>query len=136
MPALNPFKSFSKKIFLINFLLALFFITSASSIIILFPPDYAISIYSMNFPIIGLLYTAMFLAIYFLLNSLFPNKKHGLLIALFTVIYLIFRAYNLRDPLFLLLLLALFLTSEFLFSGSGTKFRREKHSKSEQSAGS
>jgi hypothetical protein len=46
----------------------------------------------------------------------FKSKTHGILIASFAVIYLIFRLSNLTNPFFLILLAALFLTLELFVS--------------------
>lgn len=126
MPAFIPFKSFNKKNFILNFLFGIIFLIASAATIIFFPPGHNFNLYGINIAATSVFYTLLFLTVYFLVNSFLPNKKHGILIALFTVIYLIFRQYNLRNPLFLLLLLALFLTFEFLFSGSRTKSRGVK----------
>jgi hypothetical protein len=46
----------------------------------------------------------------------FKSKTHGILIASFAVIYLVFRLSNLTNPFFLILLAALFLTLELFVS--------------------
>lgn len=45
---------------------------------------------------------------------IFKNKAHGFLIAGLIITYLLFRLYNLTNPFFLILLLALFFTLEML----------------------
>jgi len=47
-------------------------------------------------------------------SYLFKSKKHGVLIAGFVLIYLLFRLKGLTHPLFLFLLAALFLTLELM----------------------
>lgn len=126
MPALIPFKSFNKKKFIVNFLFGILFLIASIVSIIAFPPDHIFNIYDINIPATALFYLILFLTIYFLITSFLSNQKHGILIALFTIVYLIFRQYNLRNPLFLFLLLALFLTFEFLFSGSRSKLYKNK----------
>jgi hypothetical protein len=49
------------------------------------------------------------------------SKKHGLFLGFFVVLYLIFRLNNLTHPLFLILLIALFLVVEFLFAQHNNK---------------
>jgi hypothetical protein len=55
-------------------------------------------------------------------SYIFKSKKHGILIAIFVITYLLFRLNNLTHPFFLILLLALFFTLEMLVSNrNGSK---------------
>lgn len=47
---------------------------------------------------------------------IFKSKKHGILVSLFVITYLFFRLGGLTHPLFLIILIGLFLTLELLFT--------------------
>lgn len=57
----------------------------------------------------------LFIFVFSFFSLLLKNKRRGLFIAAFTVSYLILRLQNLTQFFFLLLLLAVFLTLEFVF---------------------
>src|SRR5664279_1782580 len=81
-----------------------------------FPPDLQLPILNSQ---ISTLYIFLFLLFCFLFSAstyIFASKKHGLLIGLFVPLYLLFRLNNLTHPFFFLLLLALFIVLELLFS--------------------
>ncbi|CAN5139461.1 hypothetical protein BH09PAT1_BH09PAT1_3040 [soil metagenome] len=54
-------------------------------------------------------------------SFILKSRKHGLLLSLFVLSYLIFRLTGLTHPIFLVLLLGLFLTLELLFSNKQPK---------------
>ncbi len=91
-------------------------LSTATALIYFFPPDYQITLYQLTIPILYPFFLVVFLTIYFLINNLFRSKKHGLLLASFTIVYLLFRLNNLTHPIFLALLIGLFLIAEILFT--------------------
>lgn len=93
--------------------------------IILFPPSYILDLSNFKIPIIYLFLITLFSFSYFAVMLISRSHKHSILVALFIVAYLLFRLNNLTHPLFLFLLIALFLTLELLFS----KFNDKKHDK-------
>ncbi len=98
----------------ILFVLILFFTTCF--LIFYFPPTYQLLIYKYHISILYLFFISLFFFLYFTGAFILKSKKHGFFIAFFAISYLIFRLNNLTDPLFLFLLIALFLTVEFLFT--------------------
>lgn len=100
-----------------------FFFISSVLLVIYFPPTYQIQIYQYKIHILYPFFASIFLFVYFLSNlALRGNRKHSLFIASFIIVYLLFRLNSLTQPLFLFLLIALFMTLEFLF----TKKRNNK----------
>jgi hypothetical protein len=104
-----------------HFIYTLLFLASTVALIIYLPPTYQISIIYLKVPIIIPFFIIIFLLFYSLGMLLFGRKKHALIIASFVVLYLLFRLNNLTQPLFLILLLALFLVAEFLFTRRDNK---------------
>ncbi len=99
----------------------LFFFSTTTGLIIYFPPTYQISIMHIKLPVMIPFFIVFFLLLYCLGILFLRRKKHGLIIASFVVSYLLFRLNNLTHPLFLFLLLALFLVAEFLFTQHDNK---------------
>lgn len=83
-----------------------------SVLVYAFPPD------TSTFPIslIPIFLFLLFCFLFFLTTYLFKNRIHGLLLGLFVVMVLIFRLNGITHPFFSILLFALFLTIEVLFS--------------------
>jgi hypothetical protein len=65
---------------------------------------------------VPLFFCLLFLFVYSLISYLFKSKVHGVLTALISVTYLLFRENSLTHPFFGLLLLALFFVLELLFT--------------------
>lgn len=83
-----------------------------------FPPDYSVVPFQLpvQIPIVYFFYTLLFLGFFTLGSFIFKSKVHGVLIALVVIAYLLFRQNDLTHPFFALLLAALFLVLELLFS--------------------
>jgi hypothetical protein len=63
------------------------------------------------------LFLAPLLLFFFSLPTFFlKSPKHGILLSLFVLLYMIFRVNNLTHPIFLFILLGIFLTLELFFS--------------------
>lgn len=86
-----------------------------------FPPTYQLSVQQYNFPILYLFFVSIFFLIFFSGVFILRSKKHGFFIGLFAVSYLLLRLNNLTHPLFVFLLIALFLVTEFLFARPNEK---------------
>ena len=82
----------------------------------IFPPDYQINLLNINLPIISCFFVLLFFFIFTLGTFLFKSKTQGFLIGLLIIGFLIFRVNNLTHPFFFILLGALFLTLELLFT--------------------
>lgn len=100
--------------------IVLFLITTCF-LIFYFPPTYQIQVLQYNLPIIYPFLISVFCFFFFLGAFTLKSKKHGLFLGFFVVLYLIFRLNNLTHPLFLILLIALFLVVEFLFAQHNNK---------------
>lgn len=87
-------------------------------LIFYFPPTYQISIQHYNFSILYPFFVSIFFLLFFTGVFILRSKKHGFFIGLFAVSYLLLRLNNLTHPLFVFLLIALFLVTEFLFAQS------------------
>jgi hypothetical protein len=101
------------------------FLISTISLIFYFPPTFQLQLHQFRISIITFFLLSLFLLVYFTWVFILKSRKHGLFLALFVVTYLVFRLNNLTEPLFLFLLIALYLTLEFLLSDF-TRKRREK----------
>ena len=99
-----------------SILFILLFFVSTCFLIFYFPPNYQMSIQQYSFSILYLFFASLFLFLFFTGVFVLRSKKHGFFIGLFAVSYLLLRMNNLTHPLFLFLLLALFLVTEFLFA--------------------
>jgi len=84
-----------------------------------FPQQY-IKVFSLGsflqIPTVIVFFLLLALFLFSLGSYLFKSKIHGALIAMFVIIYLLFRLNNLTHPFFLVLLLALFFTLEMVTS--------------------
>ena len=96
--------------------IALLSLSAITYIIFFVSPDYVYPILAFKLPIIILFILIITLFTYSLTTYISKNKKHGFLTSLFVLTYMLFRLNNLTHPFFLLLLLALFITLELLFS--------------------
>ena len=104
-----------KKTLSLLFLITLSLLT-LGSLVIFFPPTDSLTIFHVKLSIILLFFVALFLFAFATGTFFFKNKVHGLLLGFFLIIFLIFRLNNLTHPFFFILLLALFLTLELLFT--------------------
>lgn len=80
------------------------------------PPERVYSFSTLQFSVIPLFYVLLFTFLFAAVSFAFKSKIHGILAALLTVTYLVFRQNSLTHPFFALLLLALFLVLELLFT--------------------
>lgn len=85
-------------------------------IIFFVSPTFAYPILAFKLPILIVFVSLITLFTFSLTTYISKNKKHGFLVSLFALTYLLFRLSNLTHPFFLLLLLALFITLELLFA--------------------
>ncbi|MDO8620983.1 MAG: hypothetical protein Q7R31_01745 [Candidatus Levybacteria bacterium] len=65
-----------------------------------------------HFPFIYVFFLLIFLFIYSIFSYLFISTKQGLLFGLFATVYLFLRFIHLTHPLFLIILIALFISLE------------------------
>ena len=96
--------------------LTAFSIIALSSLIFLLPPNWQFKVGSLSLQILYIFFPILFLFLFSFITYLFRSKTHGVLVASFTIVYLIFRLNNLTHPFFLMLLLLLLLTLELLVS--------------------
>ena len=86
------------------------------TLILTTPPDTQLSFLGIEFSILTLFFLLVILFFFSLPTFLFSSKKHGILLSGFVTLYLMFRLMDLTHPFFLIVLLALFLTLELLFT--------------------
>src|SRR3989338_4823759 len=80
-----------------------------------FPPSTYSIINHLSLIILIPFFLLLFTFLLFFLTYLSRNFRRAALIAVLTIIYLIFRLLNLNSPAFLLLLIALFISLELFF---------------------
>jgi hypothetical protein len=97
-----------RKNFLPTLILALIFWGLLAWLIYTHPP-------SSNFIIIAF-FILFFLALFLTSALLFANSRRGLFLALFVIIFLLFRYHHLANPLNIIILLSIFLSLEIFFS--------------------
>jgi hypothetical protein len=86
------------------------------SLVYFVPPTFKLTLGTLQIPIIFLFFLLLFVFLFAIGSFLFKSKIHGILIALLAIVYLVFRLNNLTHPFFAVLLLALFLVLELLFT--------------------
>lgn len=97
-------------------LLAILSFIGTISFVIFFSPSHQFTLITVQIPVLFLFFVTLFLCIFSATSYFFKSKIHGLLLGLFLVCILIFRLNNLAHPFFFILLAALFLTLELLFT--------------------
>ena len=97
-------------------ILSIITLISLTLLIFLSLPDQQLTINNLTFTMLYGFFILLFLFIFSTFTYLLNSKKHGILIAGFALIYLIFRLNDLTHPFFFILLSALFLTVELLVS--------------------
>lgn len=85
------------------------------------PPTYVVELIGIRINILFFFLPLLFIFTYSLLSYLFQKKTHGILAGIFLVAYILLRLGGFTHPLFLLILLALLLILELLFSQRQTK---------------
>lgn len=84
-----------------------------------FSPTHEFLIEDYKLQIIYPAFLLLFFSLYFIFAFIFANKRRGLFISLFAVIYLVLRMNNLAHPLFFILLLILFTSLELFYYKRG-----------------
>lgn len=87
-----------------------------SFLIYKYPPNWKFEIGNLKLEILYLFFPLIFLFLLSTISFFSKSSKHGLLISLFAVCFLSFRLNGLTHPFFFLLLAALLLVLELLFS--------------------
>ena len=114
------FKRKKKHIF-INIFLSIAFLLATVALVQSFPPGFMIEIGNIAFSVIIVFFISIFLFIFFLVYALSGSKKHGILLSTFGISCLLFLFYKLTNPLFFILLAALFLVLELLFISKNSR---------------
>lgn len=78
------------------------------------PPSYMIPVMNFGFPILPVFFLLLAGFIYSLLTFIFIQKTQGILVAFFVILYLILRLLGLTHPIFAVIILVLFIVSEFI----------------------
>lgn len=85
-------------------------------VIFFIPPSNSVQVFGIFIPILLFFFPLLFIFLFSLLSFLYRKKTHGVLGGCFLVLYLLLRLGGFTHPLFLLILLALFLILELLFA--------------------
>jgi hypothetical protein len=93
-------------------LLSILFAITTIYLFLNFPPSYKISIYKFSMPIIPVFMASLATFIFCIFTFIFKRKTQGIIFAVFTIVYLIIRLLGLTHWIFLVLILALFITTE------------------------
>ncbi|HVZ58773.1 MAG TPA: hypothetical protein VG935_03425 [Patescibacteria group bacterium] len=105
-----------KKRQLIYLILAVISFVSFIFIVLLVSPLKEISLGFIDISPLIIFFIPLVLFFFSLPTFIFRSKKHGVLLSLFVLVYLLMRIFGLTHPLFLVLLIGLLLTLELLFS--------------------
>ena len=93
-------------------LLAILFGILTAYILINFPPSYKISVYMLSIPIVPIFIISLAGSIFCIFTFIFKRKLQGIIFSVFVILYLILRLLGLTHWIFLVLILALFITTE------------------------
>ncbi|HSW98023.1 MAG TPA: hypothetical protein VLF89_09425 [Candidatus Saccharimonadales bacterium] len=103
-----------KKRYLCLFL-AIFSLCAEIYVVRTVPPDMQFSLANVNIPIIVIFFLLLFSFLFFLITFLFKKILQGILLALFTNIYMLFRYFGFTKLLYQILLLLIFISIELFF---------------------
>lgn len=101
---------------LLYLIFGLLFLLLFCGLVYYYPPTAELTFIGYSIPLIPLFIVILSGSLFCLGTFAFKNKAHGVLIASFVVIYLLFRLNNLTHPFFFILLFALFLSLELFVS--------------------
>jgi hypothetical protein len=85
-------------------------------VVFMLPPSFVIDLSGIKLSVVPFLFLFTGIFVFSVVTYIFGNAKHGILASLFVLIYFWLRLNKLFHPMFTLLLVALFLTLELLFS--------------------
>src|SRR5947207_10579965 len=100
----------------IALVLSLLFFVALILLILLIPPTFQLTVFTLRFSILTIFFALLFFFCFFTGTFFFRSKVKGILIGLFIVSFLLFRLSNLTHPFFFILLASLFLTLVLLFT--------------------
>jgi hypothetical protein len=96
-------------------LLSFLFLGAFIYFVLNFSPTFQFSISNMLFPILPIFFILLFTFLFLFFGVLFANRRRGLFIGLFAVIYLLLRMNGLTHPFFLVILIILSGSLELFF---------------------
>lgn len=99
-------------------ILAILSLISLLLIIFLISPTSSLNLGIFKLSMVWIFFIPVVVFFFSLPTFLLKSKKHGILTAAFVTAYLVFRLAGLTHPLFLILLMGLFLTLELLFTSN------------------
>ena len=91
-------------------------LTGLIYMVVALPPTHIVSLNELNFSVIYLTFLLLWLSSFCIFSFIFKSAKHGVLTSLFIVAFFWLRLNKLLHPMFAILLAALFLTLELLFT--------------------
>ncbi len=98
------------------FVLSILSFSALVYLVIFTAPTASFDVLTIPIPVLPFFFSLLFLFLFSLCTFLFNSRMHGVLIALLAIIYLLFRQNDLTHPFFAVLLLALFLVLELMFT--------------------
>lgn len=90
-------------------------------IIVFVSPHSLINLVLVEFSVLYPVFFLVFLVFFGIGTLLFKSRFHGMLLSLFVIFFLLLRVNDLKQPIFTVILIALFITTEFFFSQSSTQ---------------
>ncbi|PIP74445.1 MAG: hypothetical protein CO135_02700 [Candidatus Levybacteria bacterium CG_4_9_14_3_um_filter_35_16] len=107
-----------KKRKIIPFLISLIFLGITTYIIVNYPPTLSFSILNYKFSIFYILFVSLFLFVTCFVAYFLKNLRRGFFTALFVAGFLLLNFYKLGQPIFIILLITIFVVLELLFTKS------------------
>lgn len=101
---------------LINLFFSIVFLIALGLIIFIVPPSQQFHFVSITISVLYIFLVLLYFFMFFLSMVLLKSVKHALSISLFTITALFFLLYKLTHPLFFIMLAALFIVAELLFT--------------------
>jgi len=105
-----------KKRKIVPFLISLVFLGTTTYIIVNYPPTLSLPVLNYKVPILYVFFVSFFLFITYFFAYILRDLRRGLFTALFVTAFLLLNFYRLGQPIFVILLIAIFITLELLFT--------------------
>jgi hypothetical protein len=101
---------------IIPLLISFVFLAITIYVIVSYSPAYSLTILNQKLSILYIFFTSLFLFITYFFACILRNLRRGLFIAVFVISFLLLNYFKLGQPIFIILLLAIFVAIELLFT--------------------
>lgn len=105
-----------KKGKILSLLISLIFLGISIYIIVSYPPTFSLNIMNQELSILYIFLSLFFLFTAYFFAFVFKNTRRGLFMALFLISFLLLNYHKLGQPVFVILLIAIFVALELLFA--------------------